>query len=63
MVKNFVKKVKLQLSTNSINPVPLISLALCLAGENIMGLCKELNSKNNDQNDMILPVVILIYVD
>ena len=45
------------------NPAPPVGPALGAAGLNIMGFCKDFNSRTKDQAGMILPVVITVYAD
>src|SRR5262252_10254742 len=54
--------VKLQLPAGKANPSPPVGPALGAHGVNIMGFCKEFNSKTAG-GDMIIPVVITVYSD
>ena len=63
MAKKVVKIIKLQIPAGKANPAPPIGPALGAAGVNIMGFCKEFNSRTQDKAGDILPVVITVYVD
>ncbi len=55
-------QVKLQIPAGKANPAPPIGPALGPHGINIMGFCKEFNSKTQG-SDMIIPVVLTVYSD
>ncbi len=63
MAKKIQGYIRLQLSAGAANPAPPVGPALGAQGVNIMAFCKEFNAKTKDQNGMILPVVITVYVD
>lgn len=63
MVKKIQGYIRLQLPAGAANPAPPVGPALGAQGVNIMAFCKEFNAKTKDQNGMILPVVITVYVD
>ena len=63
MSKKITGQIKLQLPAGAANPAPPVGPALGAAGVNIMGFCKEFNSRTKDQAGMILPVVITVYAD
>ena len=61
-MKKITGYVKLQLPAGKANPAPPVGPALGAHGVNIMGFCKEFNSKTAG-GDMIIPVVITVYSD
>ena len=61
--KKISKIIKLQIQAGKANPAPPIGPALGAAGVNIMGFCKEFNSRTQDKVGDILPVVITVYAD
>jgi len=63
MAKKIQGYIRLQLPAGAANPAPPVGPALGGQGVNIMAFCKEFNAKTKDQNGMILPVVITVYVD
>ena len=63
MAKKIQGYIRLQLPAGAANPAPPVGPALGAQGVNIMAFCKEFNAKTKDQNGMILPVVITVYVD
>ena len=63
MAKKIQGYIRLQLPAGAANPAPPVGHALGAQGVNIMAFCKEFNAKTKDQNGMILPVVITVYVD
>lgn len=63
MAKKVQAIVKLQLPAGKANPAPPVGPALGQHGVNIMGFCKEFNSKTQQQAGMIIPVVITVYAD
>ena len=63
MAKKVEKILKLQIPAGKANPAPPIGPALGAAGVNIMGFCKEFNSKTQQQAGDVLPVVITVYKD
>ena len=63
MAKELSKVVKLQLRGGSANPSPPVGPALGAAGVNIMEFCKQFNSRTQDKQGKVLPVVISVYKD
>ncbi len=63
MAKKVVGYVKLQVPAGKANPAPPVGPALGQHGVNIMGFCKEFNSRTQNEMGMIIPVVITIYGD
>lgn len=63
MAKKEVAKIKLQIPAGAANPSPPVGPALGQHGVNIMGFCKEFNSRTQEQKGMIIPVVITVYAD
>jgi large subunit ribosomal protein L11 len=61
-MKKVTGQVKLQIPAGKANPAPPIGPALGPHGINIMGFCKEFNSKTQG-SDMIIPVVLTVYSD
>ncbi len=62
-MKKVIGQIKLQLPAGQANPSPPVGPALGQHGVNIMGFCKEFNSKTQNQPGMIIPVVISVYQD
>ena len=62
-MKKVIGQIKLQLPAGQANPSPPVGPALGQHGVNIMGFCKEFNSKTQKENGMIIPVVITVYSD
>ena len=63
MAKEVVRVIKLQIKAGAANPSPPIGPALCQAGVNIMGFCKEFNARTAKDEGLIIPVVITVYSD
>ena len=63
MAKEIGKVVKLQVRGGAANPSPPVGPALGAAGVNIMEFCKQFNSRTQDKQGQILPVVINVYKD
>ncbi|MCK9225035.1 MAG: 50S ribosomal protein L11 [Candidatus Muirbacterium halophilum] len=63
MAKKIIGQIKLQIPAGKANPAPPIGPALGQHGVNIMGFCKEFNSKTAKQAGSIVPVVITVYAD
>src|SRR5690606_36802051 len=57
------KVVKLQDRGGAANPSPPVGPALGAAGVNIMEFCKQFNSRSQDKQGKVLPVVITVYKD
>jgi large subunit ribosomal protein L11 len=55
--------IKLQLQAGKANPSPPVWPALGQHGVNIMGFCKDFNSKSEKLGDTVIPVVITVYAD
>jgi len=65
MAKKVSAQVKLQIPAGKATPAPPVGTALGPQGVNIMEFCKAFNAKTSakDQDGLIIPVVITIYVD
>ena len=63
MAKEIGKVVKLQVRGGAANPSPPVGPALGAAGVNIMEFCKQFNSRTQDKQGKVLPVVITVYTD
>ena len=63
MAKKVSGFIKLQIRAGQANPAPPVGPALGQHGVNIMEFCKSFNSSTQDQEGMIIPVVITVYVD
>ncbi|MCB9202197.1 MAG: 50S ribosomal protein L11 [Flavobacteriales bacterium] len=63
MAKKVFKMVKLQARGGQANPAPPIGPALGAAGVNIMEFCKQFNSRTQEKQGQLLPVVITVYED
>ncbi|HLV62249.1 50S ribosomal protein L11 [Galbibacter sp.] len=63
MAKEVSKVVKLQVRGGAANPSPPVGPALGAAGVNIMEFCKQFNSRTQDKQGKVLPVVITVYKD
>ena len=65
MAKKVAAQVKLQIPAGKATPAPPVGTALGPQGVNIMEFCKAFNAKTSakDQDGLIIPVVITIYVD
>jgi large subunit ribosomal protein L11 len=55
--------IKLQLQAGKANPSPPVGPALGQHGVNIMGFCKDFNSRSQKLGDTIVPVEITVYQD
>lgn len=62
-MKKVIGQIKLQLEAGKANPSPPVGPALGQHGVNIMGFCKEFNSKTQKDAGLIIPVVITVYTD
>lgn len=63
MAKKVTGQIKLQVMAGKANPSPPIGPALGQHGVNIMDFCKAFNARTAEQEGMIIPVVITVYVD
>ena len=63
MAKKVQAMVKLQIPAGKANPSPPVGPALGQHGVNIMEFCKGFNAQTNNQEGLILPVVVTIFVD
>ncbi len=63
MAKKIIGQIKLQIPAGKANPSPPVGPALGQHGVNIMEFCKNFNSKTQDQDGLIIPVVITVYAD
>ena len=63
MAKKIIGMVKLQIPAGKANPSPPVGPALGQHGVNIMEFCKAFNSKTQDKQGLIIPVVITVYGD
>ena len=63
MAKKVQAMVKLQITAGKANPSPPVGPALGQHGVNIMGFCKDFNSRTAAMGDLIIPVVITVYAD
>jgi large subunit ribosomal protein L11 len=62
-VKKVQALVKLQIPAGKANPSPPVGPALGQHGVNIMEFCKGFNAQTQNQEGLILPVVVTIFVD
>jgi large subunit ribosomal protein L11 len=63
MAKKVAAVVKMQIPAGRANPAPPVGTALGPQGINIMAFCKEFNSRTQNQDGIILPVVVTIFTD
>ncbi len=63
MAKKIDTTIKLQIPAGHANPSPPVGPALGQRGVNIMEFCKAFNAKTQDQQGLLIPVVITVYVD
>jgi large subunit ribosomal protein L11 len=63
MAKKIKAFVKLALPAGKATPAPPVGPALGQHGVNIVGFCKEYNSKTADKAGLIIPVKITIFED
>ena len=63
MAKKVMAVVKLQCPAGQANPSPPVGPALGQHGANIMDFCKAFNARTQNQQGMIIPAIVTIYVD
>jgi large subunit ribosomal protein L11 len=63
MAKKVMAQIKLQVAAGQANPSPPIGPALGQHGVNIMDFCKAFNSRTDNDEGIITPVVITVYQD
>lgn len=63
MAKKISGFIKLQIPAGKANPSPPVGPALGQKGVNIMEFCKQFNTRTQDKEGLIIPVVITVYVD
>ena len=63
MAKKISGFIKLQIPAGKANPSPPVGPALGQKGVNIMEFCKQFNSRTQDKEGLIIPVVITVYAD
>jgi large subunit ribosomal protein L11 len=63
MAKKVIASVKLLVPAGQANPAPPVGPALGQHGVNIMEFCKTFNSKTQNQEGMLIPVVLTVYAD
>ncbi len=63
MAKKVKAVIKLQIPAGKANPAPPVGSALGQHGINIMGFCKDFNSRTSDKAGSVIPVVITVYED
>jgi large subunit ribosomal protein L11 len=63
MAKKIDSFIKLQIPAGKANPSPPVGPALGQKGVNIMEFCKQFNSRTQDKDGMIIPVVITVFTD
>jgi large subunit ribosomal protein L11 len=63
MAKKITGFIKLQIPAGKANPSPPVGPALGQKGVNIMEFCKQFNTRTNDKEGLIIPVVITVYSD
>ncbi len=63
MAKKVLTTIKLLVMAGQANPSPPVGPALGQHGVNIMEFCKSFNSKTQNQEGMLIPVVLTVYAD
>ena len=63
MAKKVTGYIKLQIPAGKATPAPPVGPAVGQHGVNIVQFTKEFNARTADQDGMIIPVVITVYVD
>jgi len=61
--KKVLAQVKLQCPAGKANPAPPVGPALGQHGINIMEFCKAFNAQTQNQEGLIIPVIVTIYLD
>ena len=62
-MKKVIASVKLLVPAGQANPAPPVGPALGQHGVNIMEFCKAFNSRTQNQEGMLIPVVLTVYAD
>jgi large subunit ribosomal protein L11 len=63
MAKKAIATIKLQVKGGQANPSPPVGPALGQHGVNIMEFCKAFNARTQNQEGIVVPVIITVYVD
>jgi large subunit ribosomal protein L11 len=63
MAKKIIATIKLQVKGGQANPSPPVGPALGQHGVNIMEFCKAFNARTQNQEGIVVPVIITVYVD
>lgn len=63
MAKKVIATIKLQVKGGQANPSPPVGPALGQHGVNIMEFCKAFNARTQNQEGVVVPVIITVYVD
>lgn len=63
MAKKVMGTISLQIQAGKATPAPPVGPALGQYGVNIMGFCKDYNSRTQNQAGYIVPVEITVYED
>jgi len=63
MAKKAIATIKLQVKGGQANPSPPVGPALGQHGVNIMEFCKAFNARTQNQEGIVIPAVITVYVD
>ncbi len=63
MAKKVIATIKLQVRGGQANPSPPVGPALGQHGVNIMEFCKAFNSRTQDKEGMVIPVIVTVYTD
>jgi len=63
MAKKIIATIKLQVKGGQANPSPPVGPALGQHGVNIMEFCKAFNARTQNQEGVVVPVIITVYVD
>jgi large subunit ribosomal protein L11 len=62
-MKKITGYIKLQIPAGQANPAPPVGPALGQKGVNIMEFCKQFNTKTQDKQGLVIPVVITVFSD